>query len=151
VTIGELCRRHHRIGLDTNVFIYLLEDRTGLASVSQALIDAIESGVTRGVLATIGLAEMAIGPARSGDAALVERYAYEIAAIPGLRIDPLTPDLAIEAAIVRGTRGVGLADAIHLATARASGATAFVTNDRSLRGSRHLAVVYLDELETEAA
>ncbi len=146
MTIGELCRHHRRIALDANVLIYLLEGVQPLAAIGQALVDAIEAGEVGGVMASIGLAELATGPARSGDAALVERYADELRSIAGLGIHPLTADLAVEAAIIRGLRKVSLADAIHLATARAAGATAFVTNDRSLRGSRHLSVIYLGDI-----
>jgi predicted nucleic acid-binding protein len=46
---------------------------------------------------------------------------------------------------------MSLADAIHMASARAAGATAFVTNDRRVRGSAKLEVVYLDELEAGVA
>ncbi len=42
---------------------------------------------------------------------------------------------------------MALADAMHLASARAAGATAFVTNDRRIRGSSKLEVIYLDDLE----
>jgi predicted nucleic acid-binding protein len=42
---------------------------------------------------------------------------------------------------------MSLADAVHLASARAAGATAFITNDRRLRGSAKLEVIYLDDLE----
>ena len=42
---------------------------------------------------------------------------------------------------------MALADAIHLASARAAGATAFVTNDRRIRGSAKLEVIYLDDLK----
>jgi predicted nucleic acid-binding protein len=66
--------------------------------------------------------------------------------IVGLRIEPLSAEIAVDAAIIRGSRRIVLADAIHLATARAAGATAFVTNDRRLRGSVKLEVVYLDDL-----
>jgi hypothetical protein len=38
-----------------------------------------------------------------------------------------------------------------LACARAAGATAFITNDRRIRGSAKLEVVYLDELEPSGA
>jgi predicted nucleic acid-binding protein len=69
--------------------------------------------------------------------------------IVGLRIEPLSAEIAVDAAIIRGSRRIVLADAIHLATARAAGATAFVTNDRRLRGSVKLEVVYLDDLEVE--
>jgi len=146
VTVEELCQRHRRIGLDTNVLVYVLEDVAPYAAIGQAIINAIEVRQLTAVLASIGLAELATGPVRSGDAALVERYVDELRSVTGLRIESLSAQIAVDAAIIRGSRRIGLADAIHLATARAAGATAFVTNDRSLRGSTKLEVVYLDDL-----
>ena len=66
-----------------------------------------------------------------------------------LSIVPLTPEVAADAAVIRGIRRLTLPDAIHLATARAAGATAFVTNDRRMRGSTKLEVVYLGDLEPD--
>jgi len=66
--------------------------------------------------------------------------------MPGLTIASVGPELAGDAAVIRGVRGMSLADAVHLASARAVGATVFVTNDRRLRGSSKLEVVYLDDL-----
>jgi predicted nucleic acid-binding protein len=73
------------------------------------------------VLASIGLAELVTGPAATGDGALLERYGDELRSMTGLRIEPLSADIALDAAIIRGSRSIGLADAIHLATARATG------------------------------
>jgi predicted nucleic acid-binding protein len=42
--------------------------------------------------------------------------------------------------------GIGIEDAVHLASARNAGATIFVTNDRRIRSIPRLAVVYLDDL-----
>ena len=39
-----------------------------------------------------------------------------------------------------------MADAIHVATARAGGATAPITNDRRIRSRPNLAAFYLDDL-----
>jgi predicted nucleic acid-binding protein len=47
---------------------------------------------------------------------------------------------------MRGRRGHSLPDAIHLATAIAAGASAFVTNDRRLRVIPRLNVVQLADL-----
>lgn len=146
MTIGELCALHRRVALDANVLIYLLEDAGPAADVSQGLIDAAEGGRLSAVMASVGLAEVCVGPARSGDLALAERYAEILRSMPGLRIQPLTAEVSVDAAIIRGVRNIGLADALHLASARAAGATAFVTNDRRLRGSSRLTVIYLDEL-----
>ena len=147
MTITDLCVGHRRVAIDANALIYLLEDSGPLADVGEALLDAAEAGRTIVVLASLGLAEVCAGPATAGDLALVERYADAISSMPGLRIQPLTADVAVDAAVIRGSRRISLADATHLASARAAGATAFVTNDRRVRGSARLLVVYLDELE----
>ena len=147
MTITELCKRHRRVAIDANVLVYVLEDFGALADVGQALVDAAEGGRIAIALASLGLAEVCAGPARHGDLALIERYAEAIGSMPGLRIQPLTADVAVDAGVIRGARRISLADATHLASARAAGATAFVTNDRRVRGSARLPVVYLDELE----
>lgn len=63
-----------------------------------------------------------------------------------LDLMPLTTDLAADAAALIGTGRGAVADAVHLATARAAGATAFVTDDRRIRSTPRLDVVYLSDL-----
>lgn len=150
MTIDELCERHRRIAVDANVLIYLLEGDGRWGPVARALMKAVENGRVAAVLSAVGLAEVLTGPARD-DLAHVERYNDEIRSIAGLKVVPFEGGLSPDAAVIRGVRRIGLSDAIHLATARAAGATAFVTNDRSLRSSTKLAVVYLDDLEVEPA
>ena len=149
MTISELCERHPRLALDSNVLIYVLERAEPRAGIGRALLDALEARRTQGVISTIGLAELTVGPVRHGAPADVERYVDELRSIDGLEWRPVTADIAVDAGILRGARGIGLPDAIHLASARASAATAFITNDRRLRGSAHLEVIYLDDLELD--
>ena len=144
--IGSLLERHQRIGLDSNVLIYLLEGSGELADRAAELLDALGAGTSHGVMSTLALAEICSGPARDGQAALLEHYADELQTIENLRIVPLSAEIAVDAAVVRGARTTSLADAIHLATARHAGATVFVTNDRQIKSINRLDVVYLDEL-----
>lgn len=146
MTIDQLCSDHRRVALDSNVIVYVLEGVAPWASVARLLLNAIESGRLAAVLSAVGLAELCAGPARRRDMALADRYAHELTTLPGLRVVPVAVDVAVDAAVIRGIRGTSLADAIHLASARAAGATAFVTNDRRVRGGGRLEVVYLDEL-----
>lgn len=141
---------HQRIALDSNVLIYLLEGQGPLAEVAGSLVDSIESGERDGVIAAIGVAEILAGPATKGDAQVFELTAD---AIRDLRIDviPLDASTAEDAAWVRGSLGIGLADSIHLASARSAGATAFVTNDRRIHSLPRLAVSYLSDLITTTA
>jgi predicted nucleic acid-binding protein len=148
VTPAELADRHRRVAIDSNVLIYLFEGSAPEADAAAALVDAFEAGRLEGVLATIGLSEVLTRPAGLGDGALFERYAEELRGLDGLRLAPLSVEIAIDAAWGRaGDRDLG--DAIHLATARAAGATAFVTNDRRVRDRAGVEVVRLADLRPE--
>ena len=137
--------KHRRIGLDSNILIYLLASSGPLADAAARIVDAIEAGTTEAVLSTVGLIEILAGPARAGDAATFELTADALRDLL-IRVVSLDRATAEDAAWIRGSFGIGLEDAVHLASARNAGATAFVTNDRRLRSIPRLEVVYLDDL-----
>ena len=137
--------RHRRIGLDSNILIYLLETSGPLADAAARIVDAIDAGTTEAVLSTVGLTEILAGPARAGDAAAFELTADALRDLL-IRVVSLDRATAEDAAWIQGSLGIGLEDAVHLASARNAGATAFVTNDRRLRSIPRLEVVYLDDL-----
>lgn len=136
---------HRRVALDSNVLIYALEDDARFAETASSVIDAAERGETQAVMASIGLVEILTKPASAGDATAFERT---VAAVSDLAITivGLDAELAADAAWLRGAIGGSTADAIHLATARRAGASAFITNDRRIRSIARLEVVYLDEI-----
>lgn len=136
---------HRLIALDSNVLIYLLETTGPIADVAARIVDAIDAGETTAVLSAIGLVEILTGPARVGDATTFEFTAEALRDLP-IRVVPLDGRRAEDAAWIRGSLGIGLEDAVHLATARDAGATVFITNDRRLRSIPRLEVVYLDDL-----
>lgn len=141
---------HRRIGVDSNVLIYLLETSGALAEAAAALIDRTSDTNTELFLSTIGLAEVLAGPARMGDAAAFARTADALRDA-GVTVRALDERTAEEAAWIRGSISLDLVDAVHLASAREAGATVFVTNDRGIRAIPRLDVVYLDDLVTGAA
>ncbi len=143
--IRDLVARHRRIAIDSNVLIYLLDGDPERAETAAALVDAVATAQVDGVLASVGLTETLVGPARANDGAAFERAAATIRDL-GFRIMPLTADIAEEAAWVRGRTGLSLPDAIHVANAREAGATAFVTNDRGIKVSGGLEIVTFADL-----
>lgn len=144
-SVRDLLTRHRRLALDSSVLIYLLEgDPARADAVATLLDDAAEAGSTC-ILATIGIAEVLAGPARAGDGAGFEMLAAAVRAL-GLEHPVLDVRMAEDAAWISGAAGAGLPDAMHLASAIAAGATAFVTNDRAIRSRPNLEVVYLDDL-----
>lgn len=146
MTIPEMLRSHRRVALDANLFIYLFEAGGSEAITVAALLDAVEAAGAEIVVASLTLAEVSVRPAASADAVMADRYADAIRSIRRLQVVPLTADIAVDAAVLRGRTGWSLADAIHLATARQAGATVLVTNDRRLHSTPRLEVVQLADL-----
>lgn len=138
--------RHERIAIDSNVLIYLFEGSGRLADRAAELLDGIAAGQAQGFIAMLAIAEICSGPAAAGERALVERYVDELRSLENIRLVPLTADLATDAAVLRGSGSLTLADAIHLASARDAGASAFVTNDRRIKTIAQLEVIYLSGL-----
>ena len=146
MTINELARDHSVIALDANAIIYMLE-AASLGKLVRALVELIEGGDLRGVVSAVGVAEILVKPAITGDVATFERYAEELRGISNLRIVSIDAETAVDAAWIRGQNRIGLTDSLHLACARAAGATAFVTNDPRIPSRPGLDVVLLSELQ----
>ena len=145
---ASLSDDHRLVALDANVLIYVLEGSEEFGARAQAVVDALDDGVLAASMATVGQVEILAGPARIGDASIFERTADEMRSL-GLTLVPLTTAVAEDAAWLRGQGGLDLADAIHVASARAAGATALITNDRRIRARTGLEVFYLDDLTLE--
>ena len=144
-SIERLLSGHRRVALDSNVLIYLAEGAAGRGEIAGRLVGALlEQGIEM-TIASIGLSEVLTGPARAGDLAGFESLADELREL-GLSVIPLDASIAADAAWLRGRAGLDLLDAIHLASARAAGATLFVTNDRDIPSTAQLRVAYLDDL-----
>ncbi|MGH2427459.1 MAG: type II toxin-antitoxin system VapC family toxin [Candidatus Limnocylindria bacterium] len=143
--IADLAREHQRIGIDSNVVIYALEGSGRESTTAGALFDLMAAGACGGVLSILGLIEVLVGPARHVGDALVQRYADELMELDGLAITGIDREAAVEAAHVRAA-GTPLADAIHLASARRFGASAFVTNDRRVKPVQGLEVIALADV-----
>jgi predicted nucleic acid-binding protein len=146
VTLDDLCRDHRRVALDTNIFVYLFEDTGAMGRVAAGLVDAISSDRITGITSALTLTEVIVAPVAAGEETMAERYIDAIRSVEHLQVVPTTIEIAADAGFVRGWSGMTLADAVHLATARTAGATVFVTNDRRIRPTPHLAVVALVDL-----
>ena len=144
-SIRDLELAHRRVAVDANVLIYLLQADELRGERARAVIDAVEQGRLSGVLATVGGLEVLTGPAKARDQAGFERTAEEVRSLP-LQLVGLSASIAEDAAWLRGSDGLSMADAIHVASARAAGATALITNDRRIGAQASLEVFYLDDL-----
>jgi predicted nucleic acid-binding protein len=134
------------VGLDTAPLIYFIERNPVYLSHIRPVFLAVERGDIRIVTSTLTLTEVLSHPIQRSDHELVQRYRNILLNSSGLTIVPVSTDIAIEAASLRAAHGLKTPDAIQLATARRSGASALLTNDDDFASVNSLQILALDSL-----
>ncbi|MDR4494189.1 MAG: PIN domain-containing protein [Nitrospirales bacterium] len=124
---------HQRIAIDTNVFIYFLEDHPRYALWCTALFDLIEQGHNPAVTSTITLLELLVQPYREQKEDLAQKIFSLTGTYPKINWVPVTMDIADRAAELRARYRVSTSDSIQSATAINDKAVCFYGNDRSLQ------------------
>jgi predicted nucleic acid-binding protein len=140
-------RSGNRFYLDTNLFIYAIEDISPFAEQIRPLLQAADRGEIQLVTSLLALAETLVMPFRTQDDWLIAKYRRLFTQPPtGLLVSPLDAGILERAAGLRArTPSLRLPDAIHIATAEAEQCDYFLTNDKGLRNTVSLAVVVLAE------
>ncbi len=124
--------------VDSAPIIYVLERHPRLASRFVSLFEAHARGRLRFAVTTIAVAEVLTGPLQAGNDALARRYR---AVLESWRVVPLDLDIAEQAARMRASLRLKLADAVQAASALAINAAALVTHDRDFSRVRALRVL----------
>jgi predicted nucleic acid-binding protein len=122
---GRTIISKRKLLFDTHAFPAFFSRETG-SEIIKKYFDAVQAGEAEGFVATITLTELAYIYARKTDAATARLRVMQ-ARGSKLQIVPLTPEIAVEAGMLKRP-GISGADAIIAASARAAGA-AVVTND----------------------
>lgn len=138
--------RRPLVALDSMIAIYLLERHPSYRPKVKPLFASIREGQFRGLLASIGLIEILTGPKELGRRTLAAEYKRRLTTFPHLAIGELTDPVIDLASDLRAKYGLRTPDAIHVATAIASRASRFVTNDQSLQRVTEIEVVTLNEI-----
>lgn len=135
-----------RIGLDTNVFIYFLEDHPRYGAWCASLFGLIERGLNPAVTSTVTLLELLVQPYRDQKDELAQRIFALAGTYPRLEWVSVTMNVADRAAELRARYRLSTPDAIQLATAILHKAVRFYGNDRGLRKVKEIECVLIDEL-----
>jgi predicted nucleic acid-binding protein len=113
--------------MDSAPIIYFLEGHAKFSPIFKPFFVAHDSGRVQFAVTTISLAEVLTGPLQAGDEALVERYR---AILESWQVVDLTAEIAANAARLRASLRLKLADAVQAASAISINADALVTHDR---------------------
>ncbi len=136
---------HTRIGLDTSIFIYHLEQHPRYFPLTQTLLSGVESGRWTAIASTVALMEVTVRPWQLERPDVARAYEEALVHFPHLTMAEVTRDVARQAARLRAQHNLRPADALHAATALAHNATAFVTNDQDFARLDTMDVILLSD------
>jgi len=131
------------LGLDSMVFIYLLEENVEYLGKVQSILRSVQGGEYRGILSVIGMIEIMSGPKRKGRFDLAGRYKDVLQNFPHLSIVGISEQVVDISSTLIAQHHLDAPDAIHLATAIDAGAERFITNDKSLTKVKEIQVKIL--------
>ena len=134
------------LGLDTALFIYLIEEHAEVLPQVDRSFSAVAAGDCRAATSALTLLEVLVLPYRAGNLGLVERYEQVLGGSRGLELVGLDRPVLHLAARLRAESRLRTPDAIQMAAALHVGCSVFVTNDRDLPSVRGLRVVQLRHL-----
>lgn len=147
--MGELTwQTGNYVYLDTNLFIYAVEEIMPYAEQVRPFLRAADQGEIWLVTSLLSLAETLVMPYRKGDDVLITAYRELFTHPPsGLLVAQLDAAILERAAALRATvDSLRLPDAIHLATAESEQCDLVLTNDKRLKASTTMPVVVLAEV-----
>ena len=133
------------IYVDTAPVIYSIEQYPEYFALLDPLWEASESGRIQVVSSELILLETLAGALKRNDPQLLADY-ERVLTMGEMKLRPISTALLRDAASLRATVNLKTPDAIHAATALASGCAPLITNDKDLKRVSALNVIVLREL-----
>ena len=135
-----------RIGLDTALFIYYIEDHPQWAPRVAPIFEGFDRGDFQAFTSELTLLETLVQPYRSGDRAMGSAYEHLLTRSRGLTLVPIDRQTLRSAALLRARFPIRTPDALQLTAALDQWCHAFVTNDRRLPKLDRMRIIQLSEL-----
>jgi predicted nucleic acid-binding protein len=139
-------RRHNRIALDTNVFIYHLEENIRYLPLTDMIFSWLDQPDSVAITSTLTMTELLVQPFRAKDEDKAELFYGLLSTYPNLSWIAPDLDAANLAARYRADPRPKTIDALHAATAVQASATGLITNDAALARIVGIEVLVLETL-----
>ena len=133
------------VALDTQVFIYFIEENQRFLPFVKPLFEAIDNGSIFAVTTSLPLMEVLVVPYRNGNSALAERYEALLTRSRGLRCLDIDRSVLKAAAQLRANFKLKPPDAIQVTTAMIANCKVFLTNDRRIPAIPELTILQLNK------
>ncbi len=120
------------VALDTQVFIYFIEEDKRYLPLVKSLFEAIDQGSLPASTSGLTLMEVLVVPYQPSNISLADRYEALLTRSRGLRFIDVDRPLLKAAAQLRAALKLKPPDAIQVAAAMMSNCSSFLTNDRRI-------------------
>lgn len=146
MSIERFIRKHHKVALDTNVFIYFIEEHPDYYPFCDKIFESIETGLIKASTSTLSLLEILVQPYRMKKDDLVYKFYSLLSTYPNLTWVDMNLDVADIAARLRAEHRLKTPDSIQAASAIVSGATGFICNDKAFKKIKEFESLVFDDL-----
>jgi len=137
---------HRKVGLDTNVLIYHVQDHPRYGKWCATLFARIERGQVSAVTSTVSMLEALVQPYRFDNHPLAPKFYALLSTYPRLNWVPVSLEVADRAAEFRARYNLSTPHAIQLATAISFQATGFIGNDKGLKKVKEIECMIVSDL-----
>ena len=145
-SLAEFLRKHKRIGLDTSIFIFEVEESRKYIEIVHPVFQWLEKPESYGITSAVSMLELLVHPYRRSDLDTVNRFYALLSTYPNLHWVELTLPVADAAARLRAEFNLKTPDAIQAASAMSLQATGFISSDPAFKRLDTLDVLVLDDL-----
>ena len=145
-TLERFLDRHQKVGLDTNVFIFQVEENPRYSELTDLIFTWLEGPQAQAVTSTVTMLELLVQPYRVADLDRVNKFYALLSTYPHLEWAPPTLTIADRAARLRGEYNLRTPDALQAATSLISQATGFISNDKDFQKVKEFDTLILDDL-----
>jgi len=132
------------VTVDSAPIIYFLEGHSAYSPYFLPLFEQVEAGRLQAIISPVTVAEVVAGPLGHGNELLADRYYQALTSGPNWSVQDLTAEISLMAARIRMRYRLKLPDAIQVATAISTGASALITHDRDFRNVKEMLILGLD-------
>lgn len=133
MAVNQALLSNKKIYLDTNAYVYFLEDNPLFSDQIAHIFKSCLENDTLIFASCLITTELLVAPFRDNRPDLVTIYQNLERQIPNLNLVKLDQKIAVKSAYLRAKYNITTPDSIHLATALKHGAEIFYTADQKLR------------------
>ncbi len=141
----KILSKRRAVYLDTNIFIYHLENVEPYSSLTEVLFELLEHKTLRAHTSVLTLLEINVQFYKIDRPDQAAKCISFLSNLPFLTLHPLSLEIADEAAFLRAKYHLKTPDAIHVASVLKSGSDLMIANDKDFKKVKEIHYSQLDK------